>query len=509
MYISFLLPYNIRHTKAPFLWVFYKQLATLNTSKVYFIGNQDYFKSPNLYQDRWELSKNAQQYSNYTIPTLNELANIPKSIIPDSIFDELQIKYNSYTQVYRYLLTNRFSPLEDLLDEIISSILDKEQVKCILSWCNMPSLQVVANKYGIKVIYNELGPIRKNKIFTMEFSYFDFSGVNGNSEAYMRYLNWNCDEDRLLNNEEILTLIVKKEYLPIVLEEKLPKYEVGIVLQVEDDSNIIAYSNNLNNFDLISLVRNTFEKDQILIRSHPSGYLKYDGLGVIDTSETSIEFIKKCKRVVTINSSVALESILLEKPTYILGESPFSFLAYNKFDISLEQKPIMELKNKINFIIFNYLIPKDFLFTKAYYEFRLENPSEEEIRKYHLSYLEKLIATSIIPTSSIESMIFKKYIQKYSLYIEEKFSMQERLIVEKDKKIKHQYKLLQQKEQQIQEKEQIILEKNRQLQQKEQKIQEKDYQLREKDQQIQYLHDITQSMRIKNRLKKLFTFGVK
>jgi len=55
-------------------------------------------------------------------------------------------------------------------------------------------------------------------------------------------------------------------------------------------------------------------------------------------------------------------------------------------------------------------------------------------------------------------------------------------------------------------KEQIIQEKNQQLQQKEQIIQEKDQQLEEKDQQIQQLYEITESMRIKNRIKRLFQF---
>jgi len=501
MYISFLLPYNIRHTKAPFLWIFYKQLSSFQIDQVHYIANKDYFNSPKKYYDRDELSYPLLQRYNYEIPTQKTMDNLNKTIIPDSIFNLLQSKYSSYMQIYRYLLTTRYAPLERELDKIILSLISNNTIDAILSWCNMPSLQAVANKYNLKIIYNELGPIRKGEVFSIDLSYFDFCGVNGMTEAKNRYFRHkNNNTKNILSNEEILTLIVQDDYLPDVLKEVKPTYEVGIVLQVEDDSNILAYSNGLNNYDLISIVRNNFKKEDILIRPHPGGHLQYNNLGVIDDSKTSIEFIKKCKRIVTINSSVAIESILLNKPTYILGDSPLSFLAYNQFDIKLEKFPIEDIQEKLNFIIFNYLVPNDFIFSDVYYKFRLSNPTEEEICQYHKSYLSDIKQVKINPSLPMESMIFKKYINKYYLLYDEKQKFNEKMIREKEQ-------LLQQKDKQLQQKDHQIQQKDYQLKQKDHQLQQKNEQLQQKDRQIQQLHDIAQSMRIKNRIKKLFSFS--
>ena len=64
----------------------------------------------------------------------------------------------------------------------IKQIIDKyDDIKAILSWCNCPSLQNIADKLGIKVIYNEVGALRPP--FYNYMAYFDFSGVNGNTES--------------------------------------------------------------------------------------------------------------------------------------------------------------------------------------------------------------------------------------------------------------------------------------------------------------------------------------
>jgi len=484
MYISFLLPYNIRHEKAPFLWVFYKQLSSFMTSEVMYVGNEDYFLPPHNYQERWELSPASLQRQNYEIPTENVLQNLNKVVIESTLFKPLEKKYKTYTQIYRYLLTKRYEPLELALEKIIVSLIREQRVDAILSWCNMPSLQAVADKFNLKVIYNELGPIRQGSVFLVDLAYFDFSGVNGCTDAQKRYEDTQLNAESTLSHEEILSLIIQEDYLPFVMEETFPKYEVGIVLQVEDDSNILAYSQGLNSFDLINMVKEKFSKEDILIRPHPSGHLQYDKLGTIDTSKTSIEFIKKCRRIVTINSSVALEAILLKKPTYILGDSPISFLGYNEFDVELEKHSIPSIKEKLNFIFFYYLIPQDFIFEDAYYKFRLSNPTEEEIFQYHLNYLYTIKNISIKSISSMESMFSKQYIRKcfdlikHTEYNNEILQEENDLLYQQINTLRREVSILKEKEE-------------------------------DNKQEIVYLKGVTDSMRIKNRIKKLFRFRKK
>jgi len=62
------------------------------------------------------------------------------------------------------------------------------------------------------------------------------------------------------------------------------------------------------------------------------------------------------------------------------------------------------------------------------------------------------------------------------------------------------------KEQQLQKKETQLQVQQEQLEQKESLLRQKEQQLQQKDQQIQQLHEIAQSMRLKNRIKSLFQF---
>ena len=41
---------------------------------------------------------------------------------------------------------------------------------------------------------------------------------------------------------------------------------------MENDSNILAYSNGFNNFEIINLVMQYYNNDEILVRQHPSGF---------------------------------------------------------------------------------------------------------------------------------------------------------------------------------------------------------------------------------------------
>ena len=284
-------------------------------------------------------------------------------------------------------MTERYEPLEQLLESILKQIIDKhDDIKAILSCCNCPSLQNIADKLGIKVIYNEVGAL--SPPFYNYMAYFDFSGVNGNTESEKRYKNFLEEINKKNINipdfklDELLDIISnKKQNVKFSSNKKI--FKAGIALQVENDSNILAYSNGFNNFEIINLVKQYYNNDEILVRQHPSGFLDYSKLKCeMDTSASSADFIQKCNEFYSINSSVALEGFLFEKKVNILGESPFKFLMkLKKEDINLA----------LTFILFGYMIPYELLFNKDYYNFRLSNKIKElDIFLYHFKfYLEK------------------------------------------------------------------------------------------------------------------------
>lgn len=390
MFISFLYPFPIRNVEAPYLWVYYKQLTELDPQSVVFIGSKEYFFNPNYFlkKNRFELSKDNYVYNKYDIPNIEQINSYENFIIDSSVFSGLENKFgNSFDLIWKYLLTERYEPLERLLESILKQIIDKHNdIKAILSWCNCPSLQNIADKLGIKVIYNEVGALRPP--FYNYMAYFDFSGVNGNTESEKRYKNFLEEINKKNINipnfklHELLDIISnKKQNIKSFSNKKT--FKAGIALQVENDSNILAYSNGFNNFEIINLVKQYYNNDEILVRQHPSGFLDYSKLKCeMDTSASSADFIQKCNEIYSINSSVALEGFLFEKKVNILGESPFKFLMkLKKEDINLA----------LTFILFGYMIPYELLFNKDYYNFRLSNKINElDIFLYHFKfYLEK------------------------------------------------------------------------------------------------------------------------
>ncbi len=182
-----------------------------------------------------------------------------------------------------------------------------------------------------------------------------------------------------MQREELLAFITNETNYAQIVTEDTNEYDVGLPLQVEDDSNIIAFSNGLNNFELIRLTKKLFP-GRILIRRHPGGYVDYNDsrLGYVDKSVDSIQFIKKCRQIVTINSSTALEAALLGKKVTVFGEASFKMLS-NLDDVR-------EIRERLNFLVFGYLIPYSLLFDKEYYHWRLSRPSETEIYLYHYHY---------------------------------------------------------------------------------------------------------------------------
>lgn len=394
MYISFLFPYEAKYSKAVYLWVFYKQLTHFDLNQIIFIGNENYFLKPSLLScqepTKFELLPATQTNLGYRVPPDDLVENAKKYIINSDLFEELEKRHLSNNMVWKEFLTRRIPELEERLTAIFDDIVKQyPKIDAVLSWCNVPSLNFVATRYAIPVIYNELGALRKPYYYPT--AYFDFSGVNGNTEAERRFeqfqkeLQENPGKIPIMERDELLSFITGGQKQSVFELEDSNEFDIGIPLQVEDDSNVIAYSNGLTNFELIQFVKKKYSKN-VLIRRHPAGYMIYDNerLGPVDTSRNSIEFIKRCKQIVTINSSTAFEAALLGKRVSVLGDASFRMLS----DLTNEE----EIKVKLNFLVFGYLIPYQLVFDEAYYNWRLTKPSEIEIYLYHHHYYLKLQA---------------------------------------------------------------------------------------------------------------------
>ncbi|WP_440973086.1 GT99 family glycosyltransferase N-terminal domain-containing protein [Pseudomonas koreensis] len=372
MLTIFLPPFPFRGLEAPYLWVFYKYLHE-SKEPLHFMMSPSYLRSAKHFADekRWEVATASYSHLGYSSPSADVLARHHFSHFEDTIFTQLmESSGNNPILAFKRLLTERIPFLENAIETMLSG---RETPEAIVSCLNCPSLEAVALAQGIPVIHIELGPLRApNYRWT---AYFDFTGVNGNTEAEKRFLQAESTfGEKPTSIEQLREFFITCSY---VFQPCSPDDSVGVPLQVEDDSNLIAYSNGYDNNSLIAFAR-FCENENLLIRAHPSSQFTLRGEDTqIDHSGNSIEFLGKCREIITINSSVGLEGLLFERKVTALGDCSFAFI--NR--ATSEQERV----NRLAFYLFCYLVPFDAAFNPAYIRFRLNNPSELEILQWNMN----------------------------------------------------------------------------------------------------------------------------
>lgn len=390
MFLSFLLPFPARGQGASYLWVLYKQITHMTPREIAFVGSAEYFLCPQDFvrSGRWDISEQSREYAGFCVPTLDELNRYTRYQLPGNLFAAWQAIDPDVDQVMRHILTERCEALEGALRQVLVEAAGAHDVEAILSWCNVPSLAAVAAELGLPVIHTELGPLRAPCYHRT--AYFDSSGVNGNTEAHRRFerlqARWEANEIPLLSTQELRGLFVADP----ALREPLPNpdFAIGLPLQVENDTNIIAFANGWSNERLIAAANAIYGRERTLLRRHPGGLRDYpDEQASIDRSTTSIAFVNRCARIATINSSVGLEALLFDRETVFLGDNPCAFAALSGLDQSASDRSQADRLPALNFLLFGYLIPYEFLFDSAYLRWRLSGPSEIEIYRFHLGYV--------------------------------------------------------------------------------------------------------------------------
>jgi hypothetical protein len=377
MFISFLLPYIDRGQGPIFHWIMAAQAGKFRTGDLILIADDKYFSAP----QPW-----GRDICLFDVPfryrEISEWQSIRKYTLPLEIFRELDQSCLSILEAFRRLLTEDYPPLRNALRVILAEICREERPEAVLSWCSMPSLHLAAAEFRLPVIHNELGPFRPpNYQGTV---YFDFNGVNGGTSAAR-----DCDVFlEQVGGESTFSPLSMDELRQILMCD--PKrahngtkalYKRGAALQVEDDSNLIAFSRGMTNFDLIFAARKGITPGELLIRRHPRGYLDYSSqLGILDDSTDSIDFITHCEEIFCTNSSVAFEAMLMGKPVRVLGDSPIAELSRQcRAGLADRERLIC-----LNYMFLGYLVPLPLLFNIDYYRWRLKGPSPLEIYQRHL-----------------------------------------------------------------------------------------------------------------------------
>ncbi len=366
MFLSLINHYNIRPCEAQYLWTFYNQLYRLKKHEVQYILDDTYLKTyyP---EERWEVQPEEAAKHFYIPPEKIEC-------------DYYKLNYD---------LPNFFKPSDNLkifmksgndaIEKLLTEIGVVNKFKAGLTWVNNYAFERYLNGLHIPVIHNELGALR-SPLWKDTF-YFDFSGVNGHTEFDYRFNEFKKIAGKLdlLSNTDLIKLAAQPHTASTLVDVYNTKdiaTHCGVPLQVENDTNLICFNNGWDLPDLLTYAYKQYSKKEILVRNHPGALFNANSrfYRLWDEGQVS-SFIRMCKKVITINSSVGFEALLLGRKVEILGENSFRQIC-----LMGSKERLMAL----NFAVISYLVPVSKLYDVDYYNFRLECKDEVELYKYGL-----------------------------------------------------------------------------------------------------------------------------
>lgn len=373
MIAVFLPSFPFRGKTAPYLWVFYRLLQEIKEPCLYLIG-REYLTPSGEWENRSELSEEGQAHFGYQLPVPETLQRHTYELLPDAPFKALMQQYSGDGNLaFKHFLTEPVPAL----GEFLSGAIDKythSSIEAIITWCNCPTLEAIAAAKGIPVAHLELGPLRAPAF--RPTGYLDFRGVNGNTEARSRFESERSTFDWNIGWSELDAFFRTS----VRVDEQRSEFACAIPLQVDDDSNLIAFGNGFDNKSVVQFAHDRYPSVPVLVRPHPAAKLKtaLNPPATADTSASITQFLSRASHVLTINSSVGLEAILQGIPTTILGDCSYGFVN--------DANSPEEKTQRLAFYLLAYLVPFDLIFNPIYLRFRLAGPSTFEIINLHISY---------------------------------------------------------------------------------------------------------------------------
>jgi len=234
----------------------------------------------------------------------------------------------------------------------------------------------VAKLKEIKVFYFENGLLPNTIVF-------DDKGIN--------YEN-SVPREQVFFKKYVSTVDLPKELVPRIGKgsqkfvgdkEGLPERYIFVPFQVDYDTQVISHSHWIKNmrmlFDVIEKVSQNSEYEFVM-KEHPSSGVEYEDLYARANQLSNVSFkntystqelIEKSVAVITINSTVGMESLLFHKKVIVLGDAFYNIegITYEAGDLNALLEIIDTLKvltvdtklidNFLKYLYNDYLIPKN------------------------------------------------------------------------------------------------------------------------------------------------------
>ena len=385
-YLVYLNHYDIRQCEAQYLSVLYEVLA--KNLPAHFILNKDYIKDYSN-TSRWEVRWVRNHWTSYEeifqrLKPMNYTLIDKPEVLLDKDYYIKSLPILAPSEILRYTYENYLPNQDVFIKEAMRRMRERGEVEAGITWVNNKCFKKVLNTEGIPVIHHEMGPLRPTTYIPT--IYFDYSGVNGDTEFDKRFEEFLkvADQVPILDRKELLRIVAPKnyKYLWEILGNKSRAYDIGVGLQVEVDTNLLLFNNSRNWIDPLLAAQRDSKAQKILVRPHPAAGISLkptDRIEIDDViNKKALDFINRCDKIYCLNSSVGFEALLLGRKSEIFGESPFKSLCHMDEDTLLKA---------LNFTIFGYLIHRDLLFNEDYYKFRLGVKDEVEIYKDNMKRL--------------------------------------------------------------------------------------------------------------------------
>ena len=329
---------------------------------------------------------------------LKVLKKIDIKSILDIKLKEIEVKYS--TQIHRVLYKKL---LQLQIPWVIMSIykeLQNYKPNYLILWNGKKFHQAIALEVAkilnIKSIFFENGVLPNST--TM-----DFRGVNASNSMprdVAFYRNLKYQNKKLPQNLEIRVPINQKERF----NSTIPNRYIFVPFQVAYDTQIIQHSPWINSmFELFNIIEWLSEKidTTFIIKEHPSDRVSnYTSLhqradkNIRFSSDNTQTLIENSLAVMTINSSVAIESLLFKKRVIVLGDAFFAIDGIVKVASSKEE--ILDiLKNLDSWKVDNLLID-NFLYY-IYYDYLIPTNWRKPNSKHYKAIEQKIYNEHKIP----------------------------------------------------------------------------------------------------------------
>lgn len=402
--------------KKVLVWQFCKYVDFCLKNDMPIIAEEEYCLDKQLI-DSFEKGWNPQQwYNTAPSPTISTLqGKLKKTLISkeekESYLKGLDIENSEESRKNLSLYDN--SGFEKLIDKKLDETEKKYgEIYVIVVWFRYPALVRCAQRRNIKVLAQELSIVRGNGYYKEVLGSFIFD-EKYTSEVVTREFGQISDsllKELIFSRKEILALVLQKEHLDVLNRLYEPIYEFGVDADPDRDDFFEKYS-TMSQEQICKKLECLSSTGNILARYHPNskqkGKLNYD----IDSSENSLEWILKCRRIVSGISNVGFEAMLLGRTAYVLCENiPYYLGNVHSLDRIEESTADVSV---LNYLLFGYYTPWDLMFDCKYIEWRLSSPDALEIYRYHIAYLLNRIGLSYEEACDMTSLERYKYILKH------------------------------------------------------------------------------------------------